>query len=538
MNQGTEVKTPDLKRKYRALIGVLFSFISVVRDIYLIRGFSIGIYNDSLTYLKVGLGLLNIIPPTENKVSLPYPLLTAITRVDIDPLRLIWVQILLAAFATGFMVYILSRRSLFLALLTGFMLSTDLLWGSFNRSILTEGPIMSFLVLSLGVIFIHYDKKEVLRPWELLLGGILFAWTFSIRPGYIYFLPIIVLGYLWVTRSWKKTAWLSVGIGLLFGLSSLLNLARFGDFKIYGSSGTYLDPISGNDIFSPDNGPYSKKISELALSCNIKLLNPGSRIYRDKLKTCAVEKGVKELDLSQWYGKVYKELILSHPVDFADLILQRSAKMLSYDLVWYSWYNLNEESKPCPEASPLCKLKPKRQSGSDDPVVGKYLGLAIGSSQFYALPTRAFLNTPRDEVRKSAMEVSIIFWVVLAGFAFFANRGIDRFTIAACLLFTAYAILTVSASLGPKYRYAAPLSPLYSILAAEIVFIISGWWWRLTVWSLRFVFLLGVGGLVGLIGSYYNFGGGLILWLSAATFITAAIYLSYFLFIHQHDKKI
>lgn len=133
----------------RIILASFFGCVSIIRDIYLVKGFSIGIYKDTLTYVQVGLGLIGITPPVENKVSVPYPLMAAITRVDTDPMRLVWVQIVLAAIAIAFMVYILSRRSVSLGLMTGIMLSTDLLWGSFNRSILTEGPGMSFLNHSL-----------------------------------------------------------------------------------------------------------------------------------------------------------------------------------------------------------------------------------------------------------------------------------------------------------------------------------------------------------------------------------------------------
>jgi hypothetical protein len=319
---------PDQKRLSRLLLALFFALISFGRDVYLTRGFSIGLYKDTLTYILAGKSLLGITPALDNKVSVPYPLLTAFTRVDLNPMNLVWLQICLGALAVGWLVYILSRRSIFLSVLVGVMLSSDLLWGAFNHAILTEGLIMSCLVISLALMIAHYDRKEHLRPWELILSGLFFAWTFSIKPGYVYILPLIILYYLWLTRSWRKAAWITGGLVLLLGLSGLLNLARFGEFRVFGNSSMYLDPITGNDIFSPANGPYSRRITDLAKSCGIDLLSVQNRSdYRGDLTDCAASHGVDDKTLAQWYGSIYKETITSHPLAFAASVVRRSAKI-------------------------------------------------------------------------------------------------------------------------------------------------------------------------------------------------------------------
>jgi dolichyl-phosphate-mannose--protein O-mannosyl transferase len=115
-------------------------------------------------------------------LTLPYKLMHAITNSIANPLSLIWLQIIIGALAVGVMVYVISREDVALALSVGLLLATDLLWGSLNRMLLTEGPFISFHLLAMAWLLSHYDRRSSVRTRELLLAGLFYGWTFLFRP--------------------------------------------------------------------------------------------------------------------------------------------------------------------------------------------------------------------------------------------------------------------------------------------------------------------------------------------------------------------
>ena len=156
--------------------------------------------------------------------SRPYPVMAWLTDATHHPWNLVWLQLVLGALATAALVWVVWRSHRVLAVLIGVFFVLDFGWATHNRQLLSEGPFVSFSVLSLAVLGYQYEQRKRLGALGLVLAGILFAWTCTIRPSNLYLLAPIAVFYFVITRSWRKTAWLAGGMILLLLASAWLTL--------------------------------------------------------------------------------------------------------------------------------------------------------------------------------------------------------------------------------------------------------------------------------------------------------------------------
>jgi len=159
------------------LLAAFFGLATMIRDATLTVIFGFYVTPDTGSYL-LGSSIR----------SRPYPVLMWLTGASQHPFLLIGVQIALAALATAALVYVVGRRNPWLAALIGALFVLDLDWSLWNRYLMTEGPFMSFSVLSLAVLVHQYEQRVRLHPAWLVGAGALFAWTCTIRPSNLYLL--------------------------------------------------------------------------------------------------------------------------------------------------------------------------------------------------------------------------------------------------------------------------------------------------------------------------------------------------------------
>src|SRR6266496_2655103 len=135
------------------VVAIVCAAIAMCRDAFLLWGFSFGFYADSHGYMVMGKQMLDISQPVYQPFrTWPYPIVNALARSWVNPMPLIWFQIILGAFAVGMLVRVIGKRDLACAIVVGGLLSLDIVWGSINRQMLTEGPIASLSVICFAVL--------------------------------------------------------------------------------------------------------------------------------------------------------------------------------------------------------------------------------------------------------------------------------------------------------------------------------------------------------------------------------------------------
>jgi dolichyl-phosphate-mannose--protein O-mannosyl transferase len=222
------------------LLAAIISALVFIRSALLVWAFSFGYYRDSNLYVSLGNTLFQKGGPfSSGIVSFPYPFFNALTASANDPLRLVWLQIVIGALAAGALVYVIWRTNRALAIVAGILLVSDLVWGAISRNVMTEGLFVSFNALSLALVVSHYQRRSRISNWELLLAGIFYGWAFIFRPSSLFLTLVFVPLYLWLTRSWLKAAWVASGFLLIYTALGLFNLWSGGQFRLMGQTGYY-----------------------------------------------------------------------------------------------------------------------------------------------------------------------------------------------------------------------------------------------------------------------------------------------------------
>ncbi|MGW8251902.1 MAG: hypothetical protein ACWGO1_14770, partial [Anaerolineales bacterium] len=223
--------------KTARILAIAFGLIVFLRGALIVWAFSFGFYRDSNLYINLGRTLFQKGGPfSSGVVTFPFPFLNAITASAGNPLRLVWLQVLIGALAVGCLVYVLAKINPTLGLVIGALLAIDLVWGAINRNVMTEGLFVSFNILSLAFLVSHYDRRGSVSTWEVFLVGLLYGWTFIFRPSSLFLTFLIIPLYLWFTRSWRKTAAVSGGMLAIYLLLGAFNLWSSGEFRIMGQS--------------------------------------------------------------------------------------------------------------------------------------------------------------------------------------------------------------------------------------------------------------------------------------------------------------
>ncbi len=258
-------------RRVRLIIALTFAALSFARDWVVFEPLTALVHPDSWSY---------VVPSRDFMVRgaseglpdriFPYVLMAHLTRAWEDPVPLTVLQAVLGALSVGTLVYVLSRYRLWLGVGVGLLLTANLAWATYNRAIVTEGPFISFNLLSLAVLVWHMQRGAAVRRWELVTAGVLYAWTFLFRgTGLVLIVPVLlVYGVAW--RRWRKPLWVLAGFAaFLLGVAGF-NQWRYNAFGLispeYGY-GTAEAGLFAYHLFSPDNGEASARIDAALRTC-------------------------------------------------------------------------------------------------------------------------------------------------------------------------------------------------------------------------------------------------------------------------------
>jgi len=477
-------------------MAVIFAMFALIRNAALVWAFSFGYYRDSNLYLSLGKTLFEKNGPySEGIVSFPYPFLNALTGSATDPLRLVWLQIFIGAVALGALVYVITRMNRVLAIVTGSLLVLDLVWGAINRNVMTEGLFVSFNVLSLALMVSHFQRRRRIAAWELLLAGILYGWTFIFRPSSLLLTFLVVPLYLWMTRSFGKTACITAGFVIIYAALGAFNLWSGGEFRLMGHTGYYTgSPLFVYRLFSPDNGSSSRQIDHYFSQCmpGVDYANSmdttaggakNNEILYGQFIPCLRRNGLDLSQTSDLITQAYKEGITRRPIYYIGVLLREGITFVKYNAPYILRFYLKPELNNKCEDYPWCKhIRVSRLSwGNDLPLARFYERAATKLFQVYLLPIvpLSWVLPYRDYLPYA------VAWMILCIFLLFSTRGDVRFLVVVTLLFIHYIVLSIVAGYGFLERYASVLTPFYIILSATALVKLGELAWEVTRRLLR-----------------------------------------------------
>ncbi len=478
--------------KRAAIIAGLFTALIFLRNLILLWAFSFGYYRDSNLYVTLGRTLFQKSGPfSSGVVSFPFPFLNALSRSSENPLTLIWLQMLIGALAAGLLVYVIARTSWLLAVCIGVLLTLDLIWGAINRNLMTEGLFVSFNILSLSFLVSHYERRQSVSGWELLLVGILYGWTFIFRPSSLFLTLLIIPLYFWLTHSWRKTAFLAGGFLSIYLLLGLFNLWSSNQFRLLGQSGYYTgSPLFVYRLFSPSNGPASEKLDLYLSNCMpgvdyANAMEPtaggakNNEILYGQFIPCLQDAGLNLDEISSLMTQAYAEGITQRPIYYLGVITREGITFLKYNVPYILRFYLKPELNNRCKEYPWCEhIRESRYTwGANLPFARFYEKAATKIFQVHLLFIRPFnLIFPNDSYLPFATA-----WLLLISFLLIATRGNIRFLVIACLLFIHYLIFSVVTGYGFLERYASTLTPFYIILSATALVTLGKLAWEVTV---------------------------------------------------------
>lgn len=462
------------------LLALVFAIATAVRDATLVRVFGFYVTPDSGGYL-LGLSIR----------SRPYPILIWLTDASQHPLVLIALQILLAGLATAAMVYVVGRRNPWLAALIGLLFALDMDWSLWNRYLMTEGPFMSFSVLSLALLIHQYEERDRLHPAWLVAAGVLFAWTCTIRPSNLYLLVPIVVLYLLFTRSLRKSAWLAAGMAALLVATCSLTWYQFGRFRINAGTGYYLAfPLFAYHLFSGGNGPASARIDHTLRICDPSVdysqvtIETSNKYLWGEFFGCLYTHGWSDDQIDSGMTAAYLEGIRARPGTWLYNWLGYSLIELGYPVVY--------EGESPPGGCPVAVVKVCTDLAAYDRNLPATSGSVVAwetawehrtapARQVYLLPFQvrqpSVFGNPYGVMEQHALSTSYVLIVLLLllgtlGLLWFRTRGSPRLLALSAAFFIGYVCLTIPAGHVFLARYIEPLSPIYAVLSAVVIFAI------------------------------------------------------------------
>jgi hypothetical protein len=505
----------------RFAISLLFGVLCVARDLWLLAAFGFNSQPDTHTYVAI-----NVIR------ALPYSLTNQALNTAAQPEPVILLQILLAAFAVGTLVYVVWRESRLFALIVGILLTLDINWAVMNLNLLTESMSMSFSVMALALFTNQFRRRNLLRWWELVSAGVVYTWAFTIRPSSVGMLLPVVIGYLIMTRSVRRTLLLYTGIALMLGATLLLTHLYAGKAHILGSSGTFTaSALFTYRIFDPANGTASAGLDAALMSCDpdmdysaINILNGDDYLYRQILP-CLDSFGWTQDEKSSTFNQSYIEAILAHPQDFARILFEQTTRMFIFPLQDYALLSLANGQNVCEQfawcdasnaralQNPALRESTLRLADSIVRMVSQVTPIQ-SSSWMQQLSNQPVIYQGAEGFVPSALWTAIL-WAVVLLFALVNLPNVLRALFLATLISIVYLHLSVIVGHGFAFRYVVPLSPLYAIVTAAVVtsavmavkrafsqFSTNRWpLARLTAGICAFIVLLVSAGLIGTIAA-------------------------------------
>jgi len=259
-----EQSTPMLSsrsRRVSLIIALMFAALSFARDWVVFEPLTALAHPDSPSFITEARdfttqGASEGLP----KRIFPYVAMAHLTRAWENPVPLAVLQALIGALSVGALVYVLSRYRLWLGVGVGLLLIINLSWATYNRAIISDGPFISFNVLSFAVLVWHMQRGESVRR--------LYAWTFLFRgTGLVLIAPVLlVYGVAW--RGWRKPLWVLVGFAaFLLGVAGF-NQWRYNEFGLVGPQhNTFEVGLFAYHLFSPENGEASARIDAALREC-------------------------------------------------------------------------------------------------------------------------------------------------------------------------------------------------------------------------------------------------------------------------------
>jgi hypothetical protein len=472
--------TETISRKSAFIFALIFAVLIVLRDAIIVWGFSFGYYGDSNLYVSLGQTLFQKSGSfSSGIVSFPYPFLNTITSSSSNPLNLVWLQIFIGALAAGALIYVVARKNPVISVAIGIIFLFDFVWGAVNRNILTEGLYVSFHVLSLALLLSHYDRRETVSSWELLAAGVFYGWAFIFRPSSLFLTLLIVPIYFWLTRSLRKTGFLTAGFLVIYLAMGYFNLWSSGEFRIMSQSGYYTaSPLFVYRLFSPDNGPASQEIDKAFSECfpdldyaNAMDTTAGGDKNNDILYRiflpCLNESGLNLDQISDLYTQAYIEGIFKRPIYYGRVLMREGLTVIKYNApLILRMYLKPEFNNRCEDYAWCENIRESRMSWTNKLlVVPIYERVATKLMQLYLLPLRPLsLIFGNDKYLPVATA-----WILVMGFLLIATRGRIRFMVVITLLFLLYIILSIISGYGFLPRYVSVLTPYYSILSATAI---------------------------------------------------------------------
>ncbi len=472
-------------------MGVLFALLLLVRNAWLYWMYGIAFYPDSNLYAHLGAVFFETWS-FGTLVTYPYPLLNALTGSFANPAALLWLQFIFSAAAGGFFVYAAARehspRAWAFALLSGLLLLADLVWGSFLRAILTDGVFATLHLLALALLLLHYDRRGRLPAWELVLAGLLYGLVVSFRPSNIFLTPLFPAAYLWLTRSWKKAAYLTVGLALFFLSIGLINLRGAGQFAILlgdTDKPSYTDeylafPLLVYKLYDPANGPSSQRMDAYLQTCYPGMVyaeavdrssgagfnspNNNDLIY-NRVFPCLKTQSADAPNGSRGLIRdAYLESLTSAPLRFTQVMAQELAVFLRYANPYLLRLHLDPSKNYSCTDLPWCGTIYDSRAvwDANSSWVGLYEKSAAKMLQAYLAPVGLFsLFSPDKQYLPYLLS-----WALTFAFTVIASRGRMRFVALAAAVFVLYTGAVVVASLGFSERYAAMLTPVQAVYSA------------------------------------------------------------------------
>jgi 4-amino-4-deoxy-L-arabinose transferase-like glycosyltransferase len=461
-----------------------------IRSALLVWAFSLGYYRDSNLYVRLGYTLFQKGGPfSAGIVSFPYPFFNALTASAADPLRLVWLQIVIAALASGALVYVLWMANRALAVIAGLLLVSDLVWGAISRNVMTEGLFVSFNVLSLALVVSHYQRRPQISNWELLLAGMFYGWAFIFRPSSLFLTFVFIPLYLWMIRSWIKTTWLAVGFLSIYVALGLFNLWAGGQFRLMGQTGYYTgSPLFVYRLFSPGNGQASRQLDQYLSRCMpgvdyAHMMEPtaggakNNDILYGQFIPCLRNNGLDLDETSQLMTQSYQEAIMHRPLYYSGVIFREGITFLKYNAPYILRFYLKPELNNQCEDYPWCDhIRRARYSwGNDIPLARFYEKAATKLYQIYLVPIVPLSwLLPYDDYLPF-----VVAWILLMGFLLLTTQADERFMVLVILLFIHYIVLSVVAGYGFLERYGSVLTPFYIVLSATALTKLGAFIWLL-----------------------------------------------------------
>ena len=491
------------RRSWAFYVALSVAAVCVIRDTALSSTFYFLYETDAVGYFRYARFMFDPtvadIPVTR---TLNYPLVINLLLfpfnsglpANADSLwRVIHFQMFAGALAAGLLVYVLGRRDRTFALVAGIFLALDVVWGAYQRWVFTESLTMSCLVFSLAVMVSHYHRARRLRWPELLLAGVLFGWTLTIRPSNVYFVLVVALIYFVLTRSVRKTAFVGLGIGLFLLAASLFNLWRFGGFHLSGQQGFFLGvPAFGYQLYAPDNGPVSAQFQQEMAAClpNLDL----TAITIEQVNFAIFHRMLPCFDddiepLAGRFGAIFREGLSHNLGPYMATVLRENAVMLAYPIRLSTNFALQttiemfrDPLRPptCGDAADSwCRYRPYDRDPRA-PALAAFASATSFLTQPYLLlaPPGAMPAGHTAELYRyllppvtqpPALIPAVVAWFALLGFTVYSTRGQRRFVVLVSAALIHYVILTTTAAIvfdTSNTRYLALLTPFFELVSA------------------------------------------------------------------------